>query len=154
MDSPQLLLKNQICFPIHASSRLITQMYQPYLQPLGITYPQYLVFLLLWEEDKRIISDIGKCLLLESNTLSPLLKRLEAKKYIERKRILNDERQVEISLTQQGKDLKEKCKDIPLKIIKDFNPKNLTLKDLENLKLILDKIINNSIAKTEKETDI
>ena len=130
MDIPQLLLKNQICFPIYASSRIITQMYHPYLQPLGITYPQYLVFLLLWEEDKRNVSDIGKCLLLESNTLSPLLKRLEEKKFIERKRILDDERQVEISLTTLGKELKEKCKNIPLKIIENFNPKDFNMKDI------------------------
>ena len=150
MDIPQLLLKNQICFPIYASSRMITQMYHPYLQPLGITYPQYLVFLLLWEEDKRNVSDIGKCLLLESNTLSPLLKRLEEKKLIERKRIQNDERQVEISLTPLGKDLKQECKDIPFKIIENFNPKDFTMKDLENLKSILDKILHNSTAKTIK----
>lgn len=150
MDSPELLLKNQICFPIYVSSRMITQMYHPYLQPLGITYPQYLVFLLLWEEDKRNVSDIGRCLFLESNTLSPLLKRLEEKKFIERKRILDDERQVEISLTELGKELKEKCKNIPFKIIENFNPKDFNMKDLENLKLILDKIINNSKSNTIK----
>lgn len=142
MSKPQLLLKNQICFPIYASSRMITQLYHPYLHPLGITYPQYLVFLLLWEEDNRTVNDIGQCLFLESNTLSPLLKRLEEKKLIERVREKSDERKVKIHLTNLGKDLQEKCADIPFKIVQNFDYKEFKMNDLEFLKEGLNKMIN------------
>jgi DNA-binding MarR family transcriptional regulator len=121
---------------------MITQLYHPYLLPLGITYPQYLVFLLLWEEDNRTVNDIGQCLFLESNTLSPLLKRLEEKKLIERVREKSDERKVKIHLTNLGKDLQEKCADIPFKIAQNFDYKEFKMSDLEFLKEGLNKMIN------------
>jgi DNA-binding MarR family transcriptional regulator len=108
-----LLLENQLCFPFYAVSRLITRAYQSLLDPLGLTYPQYLVMLALWETDGVPIQHLSDRLLLNTNTLTPLLKRLESSHLITRRREDADERVVIIRLTTEGRALKEKARRVP-----------------------------------------
>ncbi|MBQ6067582.1 MAG: MarR family transcriptional regulator [Clostridia bacterium] len=108
-------LKNQLCFPLYAAARNVTNLYTPLLSPLGLTYTQYLVFLVLWEQDGVTVGDIGEKLLLDNGTLSPLLKKLQQAGYIERRRSAEDERVVVITLTDKGRDLQLQAKDVPLK---------------------------------------
>lgn len=116
-----LLLQNQMCFPLYAASRLTTKMYEPMLQELGITYTQYLVLLVLWQQDHRMVNEIGQALFLESNTLTPLLKRLEQKELLRRSRSREDERKVLISLTARGIAIKKAAQQIPEKIMGRFS---------------------------------
>ncbi len=108
-----LRLDNQLCFPLYAASRLVTRLYQPLLEPLGLTYPQYIVLLILWEDSPCTVSHIGERAQLATNTVTPLLKRLELMDIIERTRSADDERVVTITLTRKGKRLKQKCACIP-----------------------------------------
>lgn len=116
MNDELLLLKNQLCFPLYAASRLVINLYQPLLNELELTYPQYLILLVLWEEDGQTVNSIGGKLLLASNTLTPLLKRMEAKEIILRSRLKEDERKVLISLTLKGKEMKAKALEIPVRL--------------------------------------
>ncbi len=109
-------LKNQLCFPLYAAARAVTSFYTPYLKPLGLTYTQYIVMLVLWEEDGITVGEICKRLLLDSGTLSPLLKKLKTLGYIEKKHSEDDERAVLIYLTDEGRALQEMAKDIPVQI--------------------------------------
>ncbi|MBQ5342303.1 MAG: MarR family transcriptional regulator [Oscillospiraceae bacterium] len=109
-------LKNQLCFPLYAASRNVINLYTPWLRPLGITYTQYLVFLVLWEQDGITVGEICEKLMLDNGTLSPLLKKMQQDGYIEKKRSDDDERVVLITLTQEGKALQEKAKDVPLNV--------------------------------------
>lgn len=115
----QLLLKNQICFPLYACSRKIVAAYTPYLKPLGLTYTQYIVFMVLWEEEAVNVGQLGSALHLDAGTLTPLLKHLEKDGYVTRNRSKEDERVTIVSLTKKGRDLKEKCKDIPFELAKE-----------------------------------
>lgn len=108
-----LHLDRQLCFPLYAASRLITRLYQPLLEPLGLTYPQYVVLLILWEDAPCSVSHIGERALLNTNTLTPLLKRMEELNYIQRTRCVADERVVVISLTKAGTLLRTRCACIP-----------------------------------------
>jgi DNA-binding MarR family transcriptional regulator len=108
-----LQLDLQLCFPLYAASRLLTRAYQPFLEPLGLTYPQYIVLMILWQDSPCSVSHISERALLNTNTLTPLLKRLELLGYIQRQRCVSDERVVEISLTAAGKQLKSSCSAIP-----------------------------------------
>ncbi len=108
-----LRLDNQLCFALHAASRAMTAAYQPLLEELGITYPQYLVLLTLWEEDGARVSRIGERLYLDSGTLTPLLKRLEGRGLVERRRSTADERVVEVFLTGEGKRLRRRAEAVP-----------------------------------------
>ena len=108
-----LLLDRQLCFALYSASRALTRAYAPLLEPLGITYPQYVVFLTLWERDGRPVHELGTCLGLDSGTLTPLLKRLEERGLVERRRDREDERVVKIYLTTDGKALRTKAKKIP-----------------------------------------
>ncbi|MEP6859000.1 MAG: MarR family transcriptional regulator [Deltaproteobacteria bacterium] len=108
-----LLLDRQLCFALYSASRALTRAYGPLLEPLGITYPQYVVFLALWERDGRPVHELGTCLGLDSGTLTPLLKRLEERGLVERRRDREDERVVKIFLTADGKVLRTKAKKIP-----------------------------------------
>ena len=108
-----LRLNRQLCFPLYAASRLVTRLYQPLLDPLGLTYPQYLALLVLWEDAPCSVSHIGGRLLLHSNTLTPLLKRLEQLGYVRRLRSADDERSVEVSLTAAGAALRQQCACVP-----------------------------------------
>jgi DNA-binding MarR family transcriptional regulator len=109
-------LSNQLCFPLYAASRNVIAQYTPYLNELGLTYTQYLVFLVLWEKDGITVSEICEKLKLDSGTMSPLLKKLQQAGYILKVRSAEDDRVVVISLTEEGKALQEKAKDVPLKV--------------------------------------
>ena len=106
-------LSNQLCFPLYAAARNVTGLYTPCLRPLGLTYTQYIVFLVLWEKDALTVGEIGERLMLDNGTLSPLLKKMEQAGYVERRRSQEDERVVVITLTEAGRALQEKAKDIP-----------------------------------------
>ena len=106
-------LTNQLCFPLYAAARNVTGLYTPWLKPLGLTYTQYIVLLVLWEEDGISVTEIGEKLMLDNGTLSPLLKKMEKAGYINRRRSSDDERVVMITLTEEGRALQEKAKDIP-----------------------------------------
>ncbi|MEH2564590.1 MULTISPECIES: MarR family transcriptional regulator [unclassified Bradyrhizobium] len=112
-----LRLDNQICFAIYSTAHAFNRVYKPLLDRLGLTYPQYLVMLVLWERDDVPVKDIGERLLLDSGTLTPLLKRLEAADLIKRTRSTEDERQVLIALTSQGQALREKARSVPQSIL-------------------------------------
>ena len=111
-----LKLENQLCFPLYASSHYITKKYKPYLNELDLTYTQYITMMVLWERNTVNVKELGHCLFLDSGTLTPLLKRLESKGLVLRERSVNDERIVNVSITQKGRDLELKAKDIPNKI--------------------------------------
>lgn len=112
-----LLLKEQLCFPIYAVSRMITRVYQPHLLALNLTYPQYLVMLVLWENKKLTMGALGKKLYLNTNTLTPLVKKLIEKKLVVKERSLTDERSVLIQLTKEGETLKNLAENIPLELV-------------------------------------
>jgi DNA-binding MarR family transcriptional regulator len=109
-------LANQLCFPLYAAARHVTGLYTPVLKPLGLTYTQYIVFLVLWEKDGLPVGEIGEKLLLDNGTLSPLLKKMEQAGYVRRERSRKDERVVVITLTEAGRALQEKAKDVPAKV--------------------------------------
>ena len=117
----QLALASQVCFPLYALSRQVTAHYRPLLEQLNLTYPQYLVMLLLWETDNQSVSAIGDRLLLDSGTLTPLLKRLEQKGLVSRTRNTDDERQVSIQLTEPGKALHERAATVPKQLLQRMN---------------------------------
>jgi DNA-binding MarR family transcriptional regulator len=108
-----LMLDNQLCFAVYSTAHAFNRVYKPLLDRLGLTYPQYLAMLVLWERDDVPVKDIGERLFLDSGTLTPLLKRLEAAGLIRRTRSADDERQVLIALTSQGQALREKAKAVP-----------------------------------------
>lgn len=111
-----LRLDDQLCFSLYSAARAVTSAYAPLLAPLGLTYPQYLVMLVLWEQDGISVKQIGERLVLDSGTLTPLLKRLEAQELLERRRSASDERVVEIHLTGAGKRLRQRAQSIPAKL--------------------------------------
>ena len=108
-----LRLDNQLCFALYAASLAMNKAYKPHLGALGLTYPQYLVMLVLWEHSQLTVSEIGEKLFLDSGTLTPLLKRLEASEFVVRQRDASDERRVYVSLTTAGKNLKKKILPLP-----------------------------------------
>jgi len=142
MKYNQLKLENQLCFPVYAASRLIIREYQPYLDQLQITYPQYLVLMVLWEEDGMPVNDIAKKLILNTNTITPLLKRMEKQGLVERERSKQDERKVIIKLSKQGFELQEKAKSIPEDLSKKLLDNSLEVKDLIHLKKNLEDVIS------------
>jgi len=137
MENPQLQLSNQVCFPIYSASRLITKAYKPYLNKLGITYPQYLVLMVLWESDNVNINYISEKLRLDTNTLSPLLKRMEKLELLNRNRSQEDERSVLIKLTAKGKTMQTDAATIPEQLTKIFLTENVKLEDVLHLKEVL-----------------
>jgi DNA-binding MarR family transcriptional regulator len=112
-----LLLGNQLCFAVYSTAHAFNRFYKPLLDRLGLTYPQYLVMLVLWEQDGVPVKEIGERLFLDSGTLTPLLKRLEAAGLVKRTRSTEDERQVLVALTPQGQALKEKARNVPQSIL-------------------------------------
>ena len=147
MTYEQLKLENQLCFPVYAASRLIIREYQPLLDDLGITYPQYLVLMVLWETDGLPVNEIAQKLLLNTNTVTPLLKRMEAQGLLTRQRSAEDERQVIIKLTPQGNALREEAASIPEKLVVGLNAEDMSAEDLLNLVAQLNKIIHHLSAK-------
>jgi DNA-binding MarR family transcriptional regulator len=123
-----LRLDNQLCFTIYACSRAMTNLYRPWFDKLGLTYPQYLVLLILWEEDGVTVKDIGERLFLDSGTLTPLLKRMEAAKLIKRNRSIEDERRVHIFLTESGQAMQEQACSIPVEMMRErgLSPEEFT----------------------------
>lgn len=140
MDQPATpKLENQLCFPFYVIAKEITGMYRPFLEELDITYSQYLVMMVLWEYERLTVNQIGEKLYLDSGTLTPLLKRLEAKNYIVRHRKKEDERVVEVFLTKEGDQLQKKACLIPGKMQEKLN---LTQAELSSIKETLDKLLN------------
>ncbi len=115
-DFDALRLENQLCFPLYAASKEVIKLYRPYLQPLGLTYTQYIVMLVLWQKGKLNVKELGNALYLDSGTLTPLLKSLESKGYVSRKRSDSDERVLCVSLTKKGLALREEAASIPEKL--------------------------------------
>ncbi len=113
MIKEEFLLDNQLCFRLYTASRLLTQVYHPLLSEYGLTYPQYLVLLVLWEKDAQPVNDIAKRLFLETNTVTPLLKRMENECLLARAKGKEDARQMIVSLTGKGKALQKKLKEVP-----------------------------------------
>lgn len=142
-DFEVLHLDNQICFPIYAASRLVMQAYRPLLAALGLTYPQYLVMMVLWETDARTVSELGERLYLDSGTLTPLLKRLEKQGLLTRNRRKEDDRTVENHLTQAGLDLQKLAVDIPDELVCSAELDRNELGQLQaKLNELLDKLLH------------
>lgn len=146
-----LFLENQLCFPLYAASRLTTQIYGPLLKKLDLTYPQYLVMLVMWQYGVQSVNTIGARIHLESNTLTPLLKRLEQKKLLQRKRSAKDERSVIITLTEAGIQLKEKAIEIPEKIINSFDDESISFKEIKQFQQTLFKLVG--VLKKKADSD-
>ena len=134
MIEEKFKLENQLCFRLYTASRLITQAYHPLLGEHGLTYPQYLVLLVLWEKDRQPVNDIAHRLHLETNTVTPLLQRMEKQGLVTRKRGKEDTRQRIVSLTEQGKALEEKAKDIPNCLAQQLSDK------MEDINCLIDSI--------------
>lgn len=117
MKYEQLKLDNQLCFPFYAVSRLIIRKYQPHLDALGITYPQYLVLLVLWESDNQPVNDISKRLHLNTNTITPLIQRLEQMGIVSKERGTDDSRKMYVKLTEKGWELEQQAANIPSKLL-------------------------------------
>ncbi|NOV01405.1 MarR family winged helix-turn-helix transcriptional regulator [Paenibacillus planticolens] len=141
MSSSELLkLENQLCFSLYASSRAITRMYRPFLEDLGITYPQYLVLLVLWDQKESTVKELSEKLDLDSGTLTPMLKRMEVQQLVQRKRSLEDERVVNIVITETGLALYEKALCIPQTLLETSG---LSPEEIYNFNLQLKRIITN-----------
>ena len=138
---PRLKLDQQTCFPVYALSRLMTKIYQPFLESVKLTYPQYLVMILVWEHQEITVKELGKKLLLDTGTLTPLLKLLEQRQLISRRRDSKDERSVLIALQPAGQALHEQARQIPEELSKRFsltrNDVAVLRKELNNLMTLL-----------------
>lgn len=136
----ELKLKSQICFPLYVCSKEVIRKYKPLLDEVNLTYTQFITLLALWEDEKTTVNELGKKLYLDSGTLTPLLKKLEMKDYIFRNRSANDERNVYVTLTEEGKKLKDKCRNIPSLVYSNIG---LSSTELQQLYVLLYKIMNN-----------
>lgn len=137
-DDRCLELSRQLCFPLYAASREVTRKYKPFLDELDLTYTQYIVMLVLWEEGTVTMQELGKKLYLDSGTLTPLLVKLENKGLVERKRNEKDVREMIVSVTDKGTGLKVQAREIPQKIGKCLN---ISVREAVQLKKILGKIL-------------
>jgi len=153
MSDSKLKLENQICFPIYSVSRLITKAYKPFLDKLGLTYPQYLVLIVLWEDDGLSVNKISDKLMLDTNTLSPLLKRMEKMELLNRRRSSKDERSIEVHLTEKGKQLKSEARHIPEKLLNNLLTENVELSDVVQLKELLSEWIRILSGKTQDNNE-
>lgn len=133
-----LSLDNQLCFPLYAASRELTRHYKPFLDPLGLTYPQYVTMMVLWEHDGLKVGELGCRLRLDSATLTPLLKRLESRGYVTRQRSAVDERAVIVSLTDEGRELRERALSVPPCIAGCLS---ISPEEAMQLKALLEKLI-------------
>ena len=138
----QLKLDNQLCFRLYTASRLITQAYHPLLSGIGLTYPQYLVMMVLWEKDGQPVNDIAKKLYLETNTVTPLLKRMEAEGFVRREKGRADGRQVIVHLTPEGRALEEKAGCIPFQVGNAVACRSITPESAPALYETLDDLIS------------
>jgi MarR family transcriptional regulator, organic hydroperoxide resistance regulator len=135
-----LKLDSQICFPLYACSKEIVRRYKPFLDPLGLTYTQYIVMMALWEQENMTVSELGKRLYLDSGTLTPLLKKMEARGYVTRARSGSDERSVIIGITDAGRELRAQAVDIPQQMGRCVS---MSAEDAQQLYTLLYKILNN-----------
>ncbi len=152
MIEEKFKLDNQLCFRLYTASRLITQAYHPLLGEHGLTYPQYLVLLVLWEKDAQPVNDIAKRLLLETNTVTPLLKRMEAEGILTRIKGEKDARQMIVKLTKKGRDLQNKLTDVPEAVGSTVLCGSVTPETVPGLFNMLDDIIN-QLKDNNKTTD-
>lgn len=134
-----LKLDKQLCFSVYVLHREIMQAYRPILNEIGLTYPQYITMMALWEKDDLTVNQLGEILQLDNGTLTPLLKRLESKSYLTRTRSKDDERVVKIQLTEKGYQLKEKASCVPMQILESLQ---LSPEDMQQLKSLSDKVVN------------
>ena len=141
MIEEKFKLENQLCFRLYTASRLITQVYHPLLSEHGLTYPQYLVLLVLWEKDEQPVNDIAKRLVLETNTVTPLLKRMEAEGIVTRSQGKKDARQTIVKLTKKGRDLQKKLTDVPETVGSAVICDSVTPETVPGLFCMLDDII-------------
>lgn len=141
-----LKLENQICFPVYSLAKEITNQYRIFLNKIDLTYPQYLVMLVLWEYKEQTVTNIGDKLRLDSGTLTPLLKRLEQKGLVSRSRSTSDERVVNITLTKAGEELKAKVKNLPKNMMASLQ---LPMEELKALKESVERILKIIYQKNE-----
>jgi len=141
MKDDVLKIENQLCFPLYAASKEIIRKYKPFLDRVDLTYTQYLVMLILWEEDSINVKALGEKIFLDSGTLTPLLKKLESKNYINKVKLEKDSRNVIISLTKEGKELKNKCTSIPGEMGKCIN---LNREEAKTLYTLLYKVLKDN----------
>lgn len=144
-NSDFIKLNCQVCFPIYAASNLLTRIYRPVLAELDLTYPQYLVMMVLWEASPQSVGALGSQLHLDSNTLTPMLKRMEIKGLLERKRDAADERRVLITLSDAGKELQEAASKVPIALARNLH---LSRAELETLRGSVQKLVD-SLAPNE-----
>lgn len=137
-DADPLALDRQVCFALAVASRSVIGIYRPVLEPLGLTHPQYLVMLALWEQAPRSVKDLGATLRLEPATLSPLLKRLEAAGYVTRERNAADERHLNVDLTKAGRALRAQAETVPPRIVERLG---MEVSELEDLHTALTRVI-------------
>ncbi len=150
MPYPQLKLDNQLCFRLYTAARLVTSSYTPYFKQFGITYPQYLVLMLLWEKDNRFIGEITERILLETNTVTPLLQRMEKQGLIVRQKGEKDSRQRVVSLTPEGKRLEEAIKEVPNCLARSIVENGMDVAQLQKLIPLLDMFIETVSSQTSK----
>ena len=144
LPAPSAVLEDQLCFALYAASRAMTARYRPLLDAIGLTYPQYLVMLLLWEEDNQTVGQLGARLSLDSGTLSPLLKRLTTAGLVTRHRRVEDERSVAIALTDAGRALRDKADAISEEIICALDMDRAEFADLKaKLNLVTERVTTN-----------
>ena len=137
-----LKLSSQICFRLYSASRLVTQTYKPFLDKLGITYPQYLVLMVLWETDNQPVNDIAHKLLLETNTVTPLIQRMEKMGLVIRTKGIVDTRQRIVSLTKEGKAMEKEAAKVPACMLEHFADCGLKKEEVFRLVPLLDEVIN------------
>ncbi|MGO9883861.1 MAG: MarR family winged helix-turn-helix transcriptional regulator [Solirubrobacteraceae bacterium] len=141
-----LLLDEQLCFALYAASRAVTQLYRPLLEELGLTYPQYLVMLILWERERATVGELASTLELDHGTLSPLVKRLEAAGVLERHRRTEDERVVDVALTAAGRELQERAAAVPQVIVDSYG---VDAAEFDELRAQLRRLTRSVAAATE-----
>lgn len=139
--SEHLKLKNQICFKHYVISKEIIRRYRPFLEPLGLTYTGYITMLVLWETDDVSVKTLSDTLYLDSGTLTPLLKKLEKKGYLTRKRDRDDERVVRVHLTDEGRALKKKADSVPYDLTRSFLPEDIDPEELQEHIRALDEVM-------------
>ena len=142
MAFEQLKLSSQICFRLYSASRLVTQTYKPFLDKLGITYPQYLVLMVLWETDNQPVNDIAHKLLLETNTVTPLIQRMEKMGLVIRTKGIVDTRQRIVSLTKEGKAMEKEAAKVPACMLEHLADCGLKKEEVFRLVPLLDEVIN------------
>lgn len=141
MAYEQLKLDNQLCFRLYTAARLVTSAYTPYFKDYGITYAQYLVLMVLWEKDNRVVSEITDLLRLETNTVTPLLQRMEKQGLVIRQKSMADSRQRIVSLTKEGKKLEEQIKNVPNCLARQIVSDGISTEELIAMVPLLDKFI-------------